>query len=189
MCHYITAVLPSKANVAALDVIVRPFGRQLRPIANPSMREQLGAGHHYCFTTRGHCDCDTSLGALLRLEAAQRKDDKDEAEAKRWRRQGWSESKIERVLAQREDQRARERQKVERIKKTALESGASVWQDCIRAVLVSGETDAFGLLLHWYSGGLDGRIVLEGHETVRLADLDASALGMMRDDVLYTFVR
>jgi hypothetical protein len=65
----------------------------------------------------------------------------------------------------------------------------SEWLACIHAVLDSGKTDAFGLLLHRYSGGLDARIALKGRQIVERSALDTQTLLTMQEDVLYEFRR
>lgn len=175
MCHFITAVLPGSANHAALAEIAARHGRALKPQRNPSVEEHLKSGEHYFLTTQGHCDCGTALGALGRAESKleRRKSAADNEESK-LRRKGWSEAKIKRW----------KEQKSEHLAKPKSTPEATDWEDFLKELLSSRQTPFVGLLLHWYSGPIEGRIELQGREA---ANLSAEILGRMQEDVLYEF--
>ncbi|MEN9935383.1 MAG: hypothetical protein RLZZ387_1962 [Chloroflexota bacterium] len=59
---------------------------------------------------------------------------------------------------------------------------ATDWEDLLKDML--GHTSFVGLLLHWYSGSIDGRIELQGRQPVKVS---AESLGRMQEDVLYEF--
>lgn len=180
MCHYITAVLPGSADHAALDALARRHGRQFLPLSNPGIEAQVQPGERYFLTTVGHCDCGTPLGALS--NGSKRPPDR-QAQEQRLLKKGWSKAKIDRALAQKqEDLRASK----EAASETNLKAVSS-WLDFIGAVLGSGKTTHLGLLLHFYSGSIESRIELAGRETVRSGDLDGEFLGRMKEDVLYVF--
>jgi hypothetical protein len=69
MCHFISAVLPSSADLSALAGVMARHGRALKPQINPVLGAQLQAGEQLLLTTAGHCDCGTALGALERNAA------------------------------------------------------------------------------------------------------------------------
>jgi hypothetical protein len=180
MCHYVTAVLPKSAAHGDLDALARKHGRQFQPLSNPSIEAQIGPDERYFITTTGHCDCGTPLGALV--HGASRTPDWSGQE-QRLLRKGWSKAKVARAITQKqEDFRASAESSAESNLQTV-----SSWLDFIGAVLGSGKTSHLGLLLHMYSGSVEGRIDLAGRETVRSTELTGELLGHMKEDVLYVF--
>lgn len=179
MCHFVTAVLSDTAPHAELDAIARKYGRQLRPLASPSMERQLGRDRRYFLTTLGHCDCGTALGSLHRRE---RHAPDWEAEEQRLVRKGWSRAKVARALAQK-------RESSESSDRTAGEAGAAElasWSRLILEILDSG-ADELGLLLHSYRGPLDEEIRLKKVEEVAAGGAAAEMLRQLQEDVLYVF--
>ncbi len=175
MCHFITAVLPRSANHSALAEIAARHGRALKPQRNPSVEEHLKPGEHYFLTTKCHCDCGTTLGALRRAESKfERRKSAAEKEESKLRRKGWSEAKIKRW----------KEQKAEHLAKLKSTQDATDWEDLLRDMLNSRQTPFVGLLLHWYSSSIEERIELQGREDVKVS---AETLGRMREDVLYEF--
>jgi hypothetical protein len=66
MCLFITVALPRDVDI---DVVAERFeshGRGFAVTSNPHVAAQLDQGDRYVLTTRAHCDCGTSLGALAR---------------------------------------------------------------------------------------------------------------------------
>lgn len=178
MCHFISAVLPASADVAALTAVAEKHGRRLRPQGNPSVRKELQAGESFYLTTAGHCDCGTPLGAL----AASAADDTHE-QIRKLRAKGWSESKIARWREQRDEHQAQKAATV----RTASETGIAQWQGFLAEALTRSDTPYLCLLIHMYSGALDGDIELSGRQTVKLREVDAAFLGAMSEDLLYQF--
>lgn len=180
MCHYITAVLPATADHVALDALARVHGRRFVPLSNASIEARLEPGERYFSTTPGYCDCGTPLGALAR--------DRDSAtdwsaHERRLLARGWTRAKVARAMAQKQ-----ERARAALEARAASNAAASLpWVGFIRAVLSSGRTSHLGLLLHWYSGGLDERIELSGRETMAASELTEEALGRLDEDVLHVF--
>jgi hypothetical protein len=64
MCHFITAVIGSKADTKSLNVIATRYHRWFSPIENESVRPFLLPGEIYYSTTprKAYCDCGTQLG-------------------------------------------------------------------------------------------------------------------------------
>src|SRR5688572_29469897 len=109
MCHFITAALPAGADAEAVASLFKSYRRALEPVDNDWVVAQLPAGDRYFLTTRGYCDCGTSLGSLTRQCEAPRS---PEDEVRKLKRKGWSEAKIERWRAEKlaAGERARDRQ-------------------------------------------------------------------------------
>jgi hypothetical protein len=181
MCHFITATLPRRADVARLTEIAEQHRRALKPLRNAHVEGQLESDLQYHLTTIGHCDCGTELGSARRVRDRSQKIGRPEQFAK-LRRRGWSASKIERWLEQKTSRSAQ----VKRASSDTPDAGE--WCLFIREVLASPYTDSFGLLLHWYGGALDSeRIELRGREVILARDIEATDLLDLTEDVLYEF--
>lgn len=147
MCHYITAVLPKSADHARLDSIARGHGRRFEHLPNPSIQAQIEADEQYFFTTIGHCDCGTPLGALARGHGGT--PDWGALE-QRLLKKGWSKAKVARSIAQKqEDDRSSSDASAAESRKQL-----SGWMTFIGAVLGPGEASHLGLLLHMCTPGL-----------------------------------
>lgn len=179
MCHFITAVLSNTASHVKLDAIAREHGRQLRPLASPSMESQLGPDQRYFLTTLGHCDCGTVLGS--HHQRARRVPDWA-AKERRLLKKGWSKPKVTRAIAQERESSASSDSADEEASAKELAS----WKNLIEEILGAG-THEFGLLLHSYRGPLDEEIQLKGSEQIPAAKLSAEILCQMQEDVLYVF--
>lgn len=180
MCHYVTAVLPRSADHARLDAIARDHGRCLERLPNPRVEAQIGPDEQYFFTTVGHCDCGTPLGAFARRH----RDAPDwPALEQRLLRKGWSKAKVARSIAQKQEDHRAESEVSEADHRRRL----SDWMDFIGAVLGPGKASHVGLLLHMYSGSINAGFELEGRQDIRMADLTAKVLANMKEDVLHVF--
>jgi hypothetical protein len=178
MCHFISAVLPASADIAALTAVAERHGRNLRPQNNPSVRKKLKTGENYFLTTVGHCDCGTPLGAHAGSAA-----DEAHVQIRKLRAKGWSETKIARLREQRGEHQAQKAA----IARTASETGIAQWQSFLSEALMRSDTPYLCLLIHMYSGALDGDIELSDRQTVKLQDADTAFLDAMSEDVLYEF--
>ncbi len=150
-------------------------GRALRPQSNSTLEAQLLPGERLLLTTAGHCDCGTALGALERnaaqLERRRRSEERKEATL---RRRGWDEARIQRWRHQQQNLGSG----------LPSQAGLADWERLLTALLSQPRTPYVGLLLHWYGGGFDEPIALQGREALPLA---AESLGRLREDVLALF--
>jgi hypothetical protein len=176
MCHLITTTLSHDTELGALRPVIREHRMALAPIYNSHVATQLPRGTLYLRATQGMCDCGTALGCLTR-------GDRDphhagERDQERLRRKGWGEAKIARWVAERERSAGRETRRAE----------ADRWLTFIRAVLETGRTHRFGLLLHWYCGGIETeRINLRDTRRLPIAQVTPDTLMEIEEDVLYEF--
>ena len=178
MCHFVTAVLPKKVNVQRLEVIAEKYSRTLLPLRNPSIESQLKEEESYFLTTAGSCDCGTALGAARVEESmAQRRQHTSQAKEKKLRQSGWTEAKIARWKEQRSIQQSRPRRTQD----------STDWVEFLKELLSLGETPMVGILLHWYSGSLESRIMLRSREIVEFSKITAALLGSLEEDILYEF--
>jgi len=107
---------------------------------------------------------------------------------KKFRKQGWSESKIARWIQQKENTKEKHlREDEARFKGSTGE--LNQWVGLITNVLKSGYAARLGLLLHMYHGGIESeRIGILQRKKVKLGDLSPELLMRVKEDVLYEFV-
>lgn len=179
MCHFITAVLPASSDIAALSAVAEKHGRRLLPQDNPSVQRKLKAGENCFLTTAGHCDCGTPLGAHTASTA-----DDTQAQVRKLRLKGWSETKISRWREQRGEHQAQKAAAA----RIASETGIAQWQAFLSEALARNDTPYLCLLIHMYDGALDRDMeLLPDRQAVRLRDADVVFLDAMSEDVLYEF--
>lgn len=157
-------------------------------ITNSSVSTALLPGESYYFTTRGMCDCGTAIGSKHRNRAASVVPD-FVREAKKLRKKGWGENKIERWLAERKtdyDRRLEEANARNQVNTATVQN----WVDFIRGAIESGSASEIGLLLHWYRHGPENeRITIGERRSIHLTELTNEFLTQFEEDVLYMFCR
>jgi hypothetical protein len=187
MCHYITATLPHVVELKSVAHIFESHKLGFELISNPHVAEQIAPRDRYILTSRKHCDCGTALGSLSHQRAAN--SSTYDRELKKFRKQGWSETKIQRWLAQKEQTKERHRREDEAL---AEGSGPELdrWIQFLNDLIRSGPSPRFGLLLHWYHGSVESeRIKIQRRETIRFSELNPARLMKIEEDVLYEVVR
>lgn len=178
MCRFVTAVLPAAAPHEALDALARTHGRRFLRLSSPSMTRQLAADEAYFVTTLGHCDCDEPLGALRGTR------DDGEDMARKLARKGWSKNKSARAMAQKREQAVA----ADGVQRQRADDDLVRWLAFVDAVLASAQVGELGLLLHFYSGGVeDEEVTVRERRRVSRADDRAAVLHGMEEDVLYLF--
>ena len=176
MCHFITTTLPAGLPSEAVETIARNHGRNWLAMSNKYVARYLDEGEQYFYTTQGHCDCGTSLGSS---RVGEKDESKLSKQLEKLRREGWSETKIERWLNDKEKAR---------LNRPKTGDDAAIWVALIGEVLGSTDAKYVGLLLHFYSGDLnDEQIAISRVEDVPLLELTEDRLGAIREDVLYRF--
>ena len=186
MCHYITATLPPDADLASVAAIFNKCKLGFELIDNSHVMSQLPAGSRYVLTTRKHCDCGTVLGSMA--HAVEAMPTLPERDLERLRKQGWSEARIERWLAEKRAAREKDERKAQHQAEGGTQE-VKPFIDLLTAVLTSGATRQLGVLLHWYKSGVTNeRIRLKDTITTRLVKVTPESLMMMKEDVLYNFI-
>lgn len=182
MCHYITVTLPQTADADSVAPIFRSHKLGFHVISNPHVSAQLEAGDLHILTSNS-CDCGTALGSL---NASAPNDDLSyEPQLKKFRNQGWSETKINRWLEQKEQTKQKHLEARDQESTHELNQ----WIRLITDVLQSGNAGKIGLLLHMYHGGIESeRIKIPRRERVKLSELIPELLMRMNEDVVYEFV-
>jgi len=111
-----------------------------------------------------------------------------ESEIEKFRKQGWSEAKIQRWLSEKENTRERD----ERIVQENVERGkaqASMWLEFLTSGLKSMPAKRISLLLHCYKRGVTNeRIRFKRIVTQPISEINAEYLLKIEKDVLYNFV-
>lgn len=189
MCQFITAIFPSDADTPELAALFRAHGRTCSAYVSVSLAMQIGSTESSYITTVGHCDCGTPLGGASTDAAAGSGDGRDarDIEIARLRRKGWSQSKIERSLVQRDEAKARPRTPR---RGDQLQMGLDGWCALIREALALPRTAYIGLLHHDYSGDInDEEIALQERQVIRASGLDEAKLASMHVDTIYEFRR
>jgi len=177
MCHFVTATLPAGVDLDAAAAVFEAHKCALAVVDNPHM--VLPAGDVYVSTTSGPCDCGTPLGSKPEADGPPA-----DSELQRLRKKGWSEAKIRRWQAQKSEVVARNTRNSDDRARTPE---ANEWLALITAMLRLGPR--FGLLIHWYKGGVATERLDPAKERIALADLDAERLLRLSQDVLYEFHR
>src|SRR5262249_50830908 len=136
-------------DLAALRPLIREHGMALEPIHNARVEAQLPRGSLYLSMTRGMCDCGTVLGCLSGADRDPHR--AGERDREQLRRKGMGEAKIARWAAERDAAREKWERERSAARETRREE-AERWLAFLRAVLQTGRTHCFGLLLHWYAG-------------------------------------
>src|SRR5262245_18406260 len=165
MCHYVTATMSAGGDVSAVRRIAVAFALRWDQMHNPSVAKALVLGETYYYTTRGMCACGTDLGSARRLAMPRPRD--HEREAKKLRKKGWGAAKIE--LRIKDRQADFERKKVEAEARGDVPPHQAQRRcDFTYAVLDAGSARSIGILLHFYSGGIDSeRITLGGRRSLK----------------------
>jgi hypothetical protein len=176
MCHFITLIAPTE-DAEAVRAVMERHGRAARPIDNPSVRKVLREGERQYLTTRGHCDCGTTLAP--RHRSAEGFEERLATQADRMRRKGWSDAKITRFI---EDRR----------KADARPGGGGVdslelWHAALRDLRDELKLPYAGLLVRLYSGEIaTERFRASRRQVAKNAEWQ-EALGSMEHDEVTIF--
>jgi len=185
MCTFITGVLPSSERLSEIKTVGSSLGFYFQPVENDHVQAQLRRGEVYVRITRNRCDCDTILGSCRPSSNPDNDSHKKEREIEKLRRKGWSEAKVAQHLFQKGNSQ-KEKHAVETESRLPF---AETWTNNLKRLIESGVVMQLGILLHWYSGPLSGRITIRQRKTVSLTVMDPRFLLELEDDVLYDFVK
>lgn len=184
MCHFVTAVIGSKAAIEHLNAIAQNHHRFLTPIENESLRPYLKGNERYYSTLQrsASCDCGTFLGWYARDQTRAPKPIDIEAATRRLERKGWGRTKIARWLeAKDHDQRTWVPTSEETLATDKLNED---WLALVEEFIADSSVSSFGLLIHWYRGRLESRIPIRERRHVSLS---RAILATMEEDVIYDF--
>lgn len=183
MCTMIYAVLPSDASRNLLDPVIEQYEMAFQPLDSKWLAGRPG---QLLRATRRWCDCGTVIGSGYNRIPTEEIEEDLEKRLKELKRAGWSQSKVERWLAEKD--RAKEKRHAERIASgDAFEVQLAKWSGFLPALLHTGGADWVGLVYHWHTGQ---EIFEIGAEiTVPIDELTPELLQQMAPDTLYKFLR
>lgn len=179
MCLFVTAVLPTSADLEKATEVGKRFQRKFAPLQSP-LRTQLLPAESYYLTTVGHCDCDTGFacdGAVPTIGTHSAGE--IERKVNSFRRQGWSQTKIDRWLAQREQQHKHGDDK---------HADCERWRAFIADFTQSRCAPYLGLMIHMYEGSWEAEdFAILSRTKLRVHDLDPEMISKLHRDTLYVF--
>lgn len=166
MCHFITLVASADQENEVAEALDAQ-GRVARKISNPSLAKVSPQGSVQFLTTYT-CDCGTTLGR--RLSSPLEMISAHENEVRRLRKKGWSDSKIERSLSDKEAALATS---------TARRPTDSfeLWSNVISDLASHRNAKPIGLFVHDYRAGIEDEPL---EPKVRRATADASISDTLR---------
>jgi hypothetical protein len=162
VCYFVTLGV-QQAGVAAVTRIGTPqSGLQVRPSRNSSVAAAFPRGDVLFQITDGHCSCDLFSGATG-------KSARDEARHReRYRRKGWSETKVSRALE---------------AKRAVHQAGKRArFRDAVASVV--RQVRDVRLLSHMYSGGVDTEKVQPGGRQSVTLEAFLAADGTFPEDIV-----
>jgi len=184
MCHFITAISSGNINVESINKIGKDFELEFENCENDFIQSQLKANEHYIAKVSKYCDCGTLLGSLNKKKTnnLQRV---EKTELEKLKKKGWSDSKIERFIADKNKNTQKYAFSFEQQRERAVEN-IKEWTDFISRLFAETSIETFGLLLHWYSGSVENeRIKINNREIISAIDLTGMNLLEMDEDNLY----
>ena len=188
MCHFITAVIDKKTNLDQLNQLGQDYGIAFNICDNDYVKDQLRPTEQYVAKKVKYCDCGTSLGMLARAQSPDGLRVEIQ-ELERLRRKGWSESKIQRWVADREKSIEKARSQFDSLA-NGKPSSADGWLRYFHGIFSDGSIRHMGLLLHWYRRGPETeRIKIKKREVIRMGDLSSQILLSIDEDVIYDITR
>lgn len=184
MCHFITGLIDRAVSLDDLNKVGHGNAITFTKCDNDFVKSQLKPGEDYLVKKTNPCDCGTQLGLVCRTTTPDTTRI-EKREVDKLKKKGWTETKIKRWLTDREKTIEKDKIKYDRIVNGVYVDIAN-WIDYINNVFTETKTQYFGLLLHWYKGGLeDERIKLKDRIKVKLSELTPDILLKMDEDVIY----
>jgi len=184
MCYYITATIPSNTKFPEIISLLKECKFGYDPIQNASLQDAIGKNRLYFKPTLTDCDCGTPLGGMNTRKSYE--PEALEKQAAIQRKKGWGEAKIRRWLA--EKQGVQNRIEADKLAKQAeWVLSDSEWQVNIKKLISSGIIKEFGLLLHWYTGPMSGKIELKEVRTQKIKATDPMYFHTYPENVLTYF--
>ena len=182
MCQYITGTISGRITIEELNSVGKEFGLKFEACPNEFVQKQLKSGESYIWKYCDYCDCGTILGAFSKKRVTH----KIELEVEQRKQKGWSETKIQRFLNERNTG-------IERSKSYAeTENEIREWVDFCKKIFETTPINTFGILLHWYNGDFslyDERITLNRRVIIDKSELTVKKMLEIEEDTLYVISR
>ena len=180
MCLFITAIPPKESlENESVRNIFSQYNFNPLEIENKSVKKYLSENEDYFSLTKNYCDCDSFLGSKNLWNLGEGNFEK---EIKKKRKNGWSEAKIKTWITQKEknlEKKDKQNDKTEETKEFIL---------FLETLLSQKSVPFFGILLHWYKGGLeDEKIEIQKRKQFLTNALTTDNLLFLEYDTLYLF--
>ncbi|URD69016.1 hypothetical protein [Leptospira borgpetersenii] len=180
MCYYITSTFPDQVDIEKAKKTLDRYHLQFNEILNSWILKQIPNRRRYFRPTLKICDCGTELGSLNGNKKKDHKSDTDKLKKK-----GWSQSKINRWVKERNAYQIKNSVKFDSYKNHNLSEGGFWYQFINDWLQISKE---FGLLLHWYDGTIEEEnFELKKIQKIKIEDISEMFFSKMEYDTLYLF--
>jgi hypothetical protein len=184
MCHFITGLIDKQISLDDLNKVGHDNAITFDKCDNDFVKSQLKADEDYLVKRTKFCDCGTHLGLVTRTNTPDTTR-VEKREVDKLKKKRWSETKIKRWLTDREKTIEKDKIKYDRIV-NGVHLDIANWIDYMNKIFTETGIEHFGLLLHWYKGGLESeRIKLKDRIKVKIRDLTPDTLLNMDEDVIY----
>ena len=150
MCYYVTAICSSDTQLSDINTVGKAYDLAFEECANEYVQQQILKTEKYLWKTSGVCDCGTAIGVAAISTDLKTKTENNELE--RLKKKGWTATKINRYLSDKqkqEDKNARQQADTLKTQQSELDNYIAFIND----VLMKTNTKVFGLILHWYTKG------------------------------------
>lgn len=184
MCHFITGIFSGKTSLEEINAVGKEFGLQFEDCKNEFIQKQLKHDETYLLKCCKQCDCGTPLGSQnpQKINPAE---NIGTSEIEKLRRKGWSETKIQRFLSDKNKNTEKYIRGSEQ-SKAAAENELQEWVAFYRKLFESTDIKTFGILLHWYSGSIESeRITIKKRVLISRSELTIKHLLEVEEDTLY----
>jgi len=188
MCHFISGVIESQTTIDDLNKIGLEYELGFNNCDNDFVKTQLNKTEQYIIKRSKFCDCGTQLGLVSRADSSDsRRVEKSEID--KLTKKGWTDTKIKRWLTDRGKTIEKDKVKYDNIV-NGVHKDIENWIQYINQLFNETKITHFGLLLHWYSGGVESeRIKLKDRKKIRITDIKPDTLLKIEEDVVYDIVR
>lgn len=182
MCFFLTGYLKSDSDVKAVRKIAIDHNLAWTPIKNDSIMEQLESGATQYLTNKEICGC--YLSPTGHWWVTNTKDSDLEKKVKKLRKKGWSESKINKWVEEKEKDISR---KFDSLVTSGLDG--KNWLSFLSEVFESGSASSVGVLFHFYGDLEKETIDLISETSHSIGEIDEWFLQNLKMDHFYWFTR
>jgi len=188
MCHFISGIINNDFDLNDLNNIGTNFGITFKECDNLYVKSQIDKKEIYLIKNTNCCDCGTELGMLLRIKHFD-ENRPNKKEIDKLKKKGWSDFKIQRYIDEKNKTEKRNENIYENYKKQN-HSDAENWNNFINELFLNTKIKLFGLMLHWYKGGLTNeRINISEKIKLNIAELKTETLLEIKEDTVYYIER
>lgn len=184
MCHFISGFISNDFELDNLNNIGINFGITFKMCENQYVKNQIDKKEIYLIKNTNCCDCGTELGIFSRTEKFD-KENIDKKEIDKLKKKGWSDFKIKRYI----DEKNKTIEKNEKIYENYKKQNhvdVENWYNFICELFLKTNIKSFGLLLHWYKGGLlNERINISEKIKLNINELNSELLLKIKEDTIY----